>query len=86
MRSYNFRYRHGQSMPFATLAATDDADFFDTALPAWEKRTGFKHVAGSVTCTVSEYRKVPEPTIPQPRPEYLLHAKKMADPSKPFVY
>mgnify|MGYP001586225540 CR=1 FL=1 len=61
MRSYNFRYRHGQSMPFATLAATGDADFFDTALPAWEKRTGFRYVQGTATCAITEHRKVPEP-------------------------
>ena len=86
MLSYQFRYRHGQSMPYATIAAADDADFFDTKLPAWEKKTGFRYVQGTATCAITEHRNVPEPADSQPRPEYLLHAKKMADPSKPFVY
>jgi len=86
MPSYQFRYRHGQSMPYATIAATDDADFFDIKLPAWEKKTGFRYVQGTATCAITEHRNVPEPAVSQPRPEYLLHAKKMADPSKPFVY
>ena len=90
--SYRFRYRHGQSMPYATLLATDDADFFNNKIPAWERKTGFKYVPYTVTCTVYEYRKVPEPAkvsapaTEQPRPEYLLHTKKMADPSKPYVF
>ena len=63
MQSYRFRHMHGQSMPYATLLATDDADFFDTVLPAWEKKTGFKHVPYTVTCTVFQHRKVPEPLV-----------------------
>lgn len=84
--SYRFQYRHGQSVPYATPQATDDNDFFKKVLPAWEREKHFQHIKGTVTCTVFEHRKVPEPAISQPRPEYLLHAKKMADPSKPFVY
>jgi len=88
MREYTFRHRHGQSMPYATLLATDDADFFNNVIPAWEKKTGFKYVPYTVVCATTEYRKVPEPGARHngPRPEYLLHAKKMADPSKPFAY
>ena len=74
MQSYRFRHMHGQSMPYATLLATDDADFFDTVLPAWEKKTGFKHVPYTVTCTVFQHRKVPEPKKPAAstyEPEYV---------------
>ena len=41
--SYRFRYRHGQSMPYATLLATDDADFFNNKIPAWVGILGSKH-------------------------------------------
>ena len=61
MREYTFRHRHGQSMPYATLLATDDADLFNAVLPAWEKKTGFKYVPYTVVCATTEYRKVPEP-------------------------
>ena len=61
MREYTFRHRHGQSMPYATLLATDDADFFNNVIPAWEKKTGFKYVPYTVVCATTEYRKVPEP-------------------------
>ena len=61
MRSYTFRYRHGQSAPFATLNATDDDDFFKTVRPLWEQETGFKHIDDTVVCATTEYRKVPEP-------------------------
>jgi len=63
MPSYQFRYRHGQSMPYATIAATDDADFFDIKLPAWEKKTGFRYVQGTATCAITEHRNVPEPAV-----------------------
>ena len=62
MRSYTFRYRHGQSAPFATLNATDDDHFFKTVRPLWEKETGFKHIDDTVVCATTEYRKVPEPS------------------------
>lgn len=61
MRSYTFRYMHGQSAPFATLNATDDDHFFKTILPLWEKETGFRHLGGTVVCAMTEYRRVPEP-------------------------
>jgi hypothetical protein len=60
MPSYRFRYQHGQSMPFATVEAKDDSDFFKTVLPAWEQKTGFKHVSDTVECSVVSMRKVPE--------------------------
>jgi len=41
--SYRFRYRHGQSMPYATLLATDDADFFNNKIPAWVGILGSQH-------------------------------------------
>jgi len=63
MQSYRFRYMHGQSMPYATLYAENDADFFNNKLPAWERETGLKYIPYSVTCTVSETRRVPEPVI-----------------------
>ena len=59
--SYSFLYKHGQSMPEAHLPAEDDDHFFETVLPAWEKDKGFEHVRDSVVCTMSEYRRVPEP-------------------------
>ncbi len=59
--NYRFRYQHGQSMPFKTLEATDDADFFDQVLPTWERTTGFKHVAGTITAFQVESRTVKEP-------------------------
>lgn len=59
--SYRFQYRHGQSAPYATLQATDDNDFFKNVLPAWESEKHFQHIEGTVICTVSETRKVPEP-------------------------
>ncbi len=63
LRSYNysFKFKQGQSMPEAHLPANSDDHFFNTVLPAWEKETGFKCIDDSVTCTVSETRKVPEP-------------------------
>ena len=59
--SYRFQYRHGQSAPYATLQATDDNDFFKNVLPAWEREKHFQHIENTVTCTVFEHRKVPEP-------------------------
>ena len=61
MREYTFCYMHGQSMPEAHLPANDDDHFFKTVLPAWEREKGFEHVKGTVICTMSEYRRVPEP-------------------------
>ena len=87
MAQYSFKYYHGQSMLKAHDEAGSDDHFFKTVIPAWEKKTGFKYVPGTVTCAITEYRKVPEPaTSSQARAEYLVHAKKMADPRKPFAY
>ena len=83
MRTYNFDYIQGSSKPVGTIEAKDDTDFY-AQLPAYLKEHGGTMVRGSVR--FSEQGKVADPPISQPRPEYLLHAKKMADPSKPFVY
>ncbi len=60
MRTYQFRYMHGKSMPYKTLEALDDIDFY-AQLGEFERTSGMKHVADSIVCTVSETRKVPEP-------------------------
>ncbi len=60
MRIYKFQYRHGQSAPYKNLEATDHDDFY-AQLASWEKDTGFKHVVGSINCTISEIMHVPEP-------------------------
>ena len=86
--TYSFLFKKGGSIPEAHLSADNDDHFFNFVLPAWEQEKGFEHVRGTVVCTMTEYRRVPEPGARHngPRPEYLLHAKKMADPSKPFAY
>ena len=48
-------------MPKANLEAYNDDHFFKIVLPAWEREKGFKAVKGTVICTTSEYRKVPDP-------------------------
>lgn len=48
MPSYQFRYLDGQSMPYETIQATDDADFA-AKVAEWEKRTGFSHVPSTLT-------------------------------------
>lgn len=50
MRTYQFRYMNGQSMPYQSLEAENDEDF-KIKLLAWEKEAGFVHVAGTVFYT-----------------------------------
>jgi hypothetical protein len=61
MPSYTFNYFSGQSKPSETLTAESDDDFFTRVLPAWEQKTGHKHIDGTVISSIMERRKVPEP-------------------------
>ncbi len=63
MRTYKFRYQHGQSMPYKSLGADNDTDFWGNKLLVWEKESGFKHVTNTVVCTISETYKVAESRI-----------------------
>lgn len=60
MRSYEIRYMDGQSMPYKTFCAANDAEFYQQ-LGEWEKKTGHTHVRDTLRCRISERYSVQEP-------------------------
>jgi oligoribonuclease (3'-5' exoribonuclease) len=60
-RTYSFSVIGRESTARPNIEADDDEDFITNKLPELERKHHFRHVSGSVRCTISEERYVPEP-------------------------
>ena len=60
MPEYTARFKVGQSAPYRTFTAKDNADFYQQ-LAEYERTTTLKHIPGTITYSIMETYEVPEP-------------------------